>query len=74
MKRERVAPARPRKSDDTGAVRETGAVRDTGAVRETGVEDEEIDLLNDIDELLDEIDAVLEDQAVLIGFRQRSGQ
>ena len=28
----------------------------------------------DIDELLDEIDMVLEDQAVLVGYRQRSGQ
>jgi hypothetical protein len=62
MKQERVAPARPRKSHDTEAV------------DEMVVEENEIGLLNDIDELLDEIDAVLEDQAVLIGFRQRSGQ
>jgi hypothetical protein len=62
MKQERVAPARPRKS--TGA--ET--------VEDIVVEDTDVDLLNDIDDLLDEIDAVLEDQAVLMGFRQRSGQ
>jgi hypothetical protein len=31
-------------------------------------------LIEDIDELLDEIDAVLEDQAVLVHYRQRSGQ
>ena len=62
MKRERVAPARPRKSEDARAVEEI-------AVAET-----EADLLADIDDLLDEIDSVLEDQSVLIGFRQRSGQ
>ena len=31
-------------------------------------------LLTDIDDLLDEIDAVLEDQSMLVEFRQRSGQ
>jgi hypothetical protein len=62
MKRERVVPARPRKSKDNEAVEEI-AVAETDA-----------DLLSDIDDLLDEIDAVLEDQSVLIGFRQRSGQ
>jgi hypothetical protein len=62
MKRERVAPARPRKSKDAEPVEEI-AVAETDA-----------DLLSDIDDLLDEIDAVLEDQSVLIGFRQRSGQ
>lgn len=30
--------------------------------------------IEDIDELLEEIDALLEDQAVLTNFRQRSGQ
>ena len=30
--------------------------------------------VEDIDDLLDEIDSVLEDQAVLISYRQRSGQ
>lgn len=43
-------------------------------IEEVGVEDGDTDLLTDIDELLDEIDAVLEDQSVLVGFRQRSGQ
>lgn len=62
MKRERVAPARPRKS------------RDADVVEEIVVEEADADLLSDIDELLDEIDAVLEDQSLLIGFRQRSGQ
>lgn len=62
MKQERVAPARPRKS------------RDAEVVEEIVVEEADADLLSDIDELLDEIDAVLEDQSVLIGFRQRSGQ
>lgn len=31
-------------------------------------------LVEGIDELLDEIDAVLEEQAVLVNFRQRGGQ
>jgi hypothetical protein len=62
MKQERVAPARPRKSTNAEPV------------EDIVVEETDVDLLNDIDELLDEIDAVLEDQAVLIGFRQRSGQ
>ncbi len=30
--------------------------------------------IEDIDELLEEIDTLLEDQAVLTNFRQRSGQ
>ncbi len=30
--------------------------------------------IEDVDELLDEIDTLLEDQAVLTNFRQRSGQ
>jgi hypothetical protein len=62
MKRERVAPARPRKS------------KEAEAVEEIAVAEADADLLSDIDDLLDEIDAVLEDQSVLIGFRQRSGQ
>jgi hypothetical protein len=32
------------------------------------------DLIEDIDELLDEIDSILEEQAVLTNYRQRSGQ
>ena len=43
-------------------------------VEEIVVEDADTDLLTDIDELLDEIDAVLEDQSILVNFRQRSGQ
>ena len=43
-------------------------------VEEIVVEDADAGLLNDIDELLDEIDAVLEDQSVLVNFRQRSGE
>lgn len=31
-------------------------------------------LIEDIDDLLDEIDSVLEEQSVLLNFRQRSGQ
>ena len=31
-------------------------------------------LIDDVDRLLDEIDAVLEEQAVLVNYRQRSGQ
>ncbi|HEV8625801.1 MAG TPA: hypothetical protein VG034_15190 [Acidimicrobiia bacterium] len=43
-------------------------------VEEVVVEEGDTNLLNDIDELLDEIDAVLEDQSILVEFRQRSGQ
>lgn len=43
-------------------------------IEEVVVEDIDASLLTDIDELLDEIDAVLEDQSVLVGYRQRSGQ
>jgi hypothetical protein len=32
------------------------------------------DLIQDVDRLLDEIDGVLEEQAVLLNYRQRSGQ
>jgi hypothetical protein len=62
MKREHVAPAGPRKSDDADVVEEVAAAETDAA------------LLTDIDGLLDEIDAVLEEQAVLMTFRQRSGQ
>lgn len=61
MKRERVA-------------HQARKVERTEVVEEIVVDETETVLLNDIDELLDEIDAVLEDQSVLIGFRQRSGQ
>jgi hypothetical protein len=62
MKREHVAPAGPRKSDDPDVIEEVAAAETDAA------------LLTDIDGLLDEIDAVLEEQAVLMTFRQRSGQ
>ena len=61
MNHERV-PARPAK---------TGSAP---VVEEIVVEGADTDLLTPIDELLDEIDAVLEDQSALLGFRQRSGQ
>ena len=32
------------------------------------------ELIDDVDRLLDEIDSVLEEQAVLVNYRQRSGQ
>jgi glycosyltransferase A (GT-A) superfamily protein (DUF2064 family) len=48
--------------------------REAEAVEDIAVEEPDAELLNDIDDLLDEIDAVLEDQAVLMAFRQRSGQ
>jgi hypothetical protein len=60
MKHERVARVRSKRADDPQAV------------EEIAVEDSDADLLTDIDELLDEIDKVLEDQAVLVGYRQRS--
>lgn len=62
MKQERVAPVRPKR------------VPNPEVVEEVLVEEPDTDLLTDIDELLDEIDAVLEDQAVLVNFRQRSGE
>lgn len=46
--------------------------------RQKGVEPSPVESsrvsLEDVDELLDEIDSLLEDQAVLTNFRQRSGQ
>ncbi len=62
MKQERITPVAPKRTADPQEV------------EEVVVEDSDTDLLTDIDDLLDEIDAVLEDQSVLIGFRQRSGQ
>lgn len=61
MKQERV-PVRPKRAPKPEVV------------EEIVVEDADAGLLNDIDELLDEIDAVLEDQSVLVNFRQRSGE
>jgi hypothetical protein len=62
MKRERIERARPRKAEDSDVV------------EDIVVEEPDADLLTDIDDLLDEIDAVLEDQSTLTEFRQRSGQ
>jgi len=62
MKQERVIPARPNRTAEAPQVEELLPEEADGA------------LLTDIDELLDEIDAVLEEQAVLVNFRQRSGE
>ena len=62
MKQERISRA-PSKRD-----------AEPQELEEVVVEDSDAGLLSDIDELLDEIDAVLEDQSVLVGYRQRSGQ
>ena len=61
MKQERATRVRPTKTGPP-------------VVEDVVVEKSDVDLVTDIDELLDEIDAVLEDQAVLANFRQRSGQ
>ena len=60
MKQERVTRVAPKRTAESQEIEEIVV--------------EEADLLTDIDELLDEIDAVLEDQSVLVGYRQRSGQ
>lgn len=62
MMQERVTRVRPKKKADPQEV------------EEVVVEDGDTALLTDIDDLLDEIDAVLEDQSMLVEFRQRSGQ
>lgn len=62
MKQERVVPVRPKREPSPEVSKEIVAEDADGA------------LLNDIDELLDEIDAVLEEQSVLVNFRQRSGE
>ena len=62
MNQERVMPARRNKTASPEVVEQIVA------------EEPDADLLTDIDELLDEIDAVLEDQSTLVNFRQRSGQ
>jgi hypothetical protein len=61
MKQERVTRVRPKKTEPD-------------ELDDVIVEESETALLSDIDELLDEIDAVLEDQSTLVNFRQRSGQ
>ena len=62
MKRERVSKVRLEKAAEPQGV------------EEIAVEDSDTGLLTDIDDLLDEIDAVLEDQSMLVEFRQRPGQ
>ena len=62
MKQERLGRVRPRKPAPTEVV------------EEAVVDEPDGDLLSDIDELLDEIDAVLEDQSMLTEYRQRPGQ
>lgn len=62
MMQERVTRVRPKRPASPQEVEEVVA------------EDNDTGLLTDIDDLLDEIDAVLEDQSVLVEFRQRPGQ
>ena len=62
MKQERLVRARPTKPAPTEVV------------DDVAVDRPDADMLSEIDELLDEIDAVLEDQMVLTAYRQRSGQ
>jgi hypothetical protein len=62
MKQQRIERVRPKKSADNEVA------------EEMVIDEPDAGLLTDIDELLDEIDSVLEDQAVLVGYRQRSGQ
>jgi hypothetical protein len=62
MKQHRVEPPRRKKAEETEVV------------EDIAVAEPDADLLTDIDDLLDEIDAVLEDQSMLVEFRQRSGQ
>jgi hypothetical protein len=62
MKQERVQRVRP-KTD-----------REPQVEGEIVVESADDPLLTGIEDLLDEIDAVLEDQSMLVNFRQRSGQ
>ena len=61
MKQERPVQRRATQPASTEATKEIAA-------------DTDVDLLDGIDQLLDEIDAVLEDQMVLTTYRQRSGQ
>jgi hypothetical protein len=62
MKRERVKSTRSTKTAESSEI------------EEIVVEETDAGLLSDVDELLDEIDSVLEDQSMLVNFRQRSGQ
>jgi hypothetical protein len=62
MKQERVVRVKPRPTARPPVA------------EDVAVEEADASLLSDIDELLDEIDAVLEDQSMLTNYRQRSGQ
>ncbi len=62
MKQQRVEPKRRKKA------------KDPEVVQDPVVPEPDADLLAEVDDLLDEIDAVLEDQTTLVEFRQRSGQ
>jgi len=62
MKQERIRRVRPKQT------------RPSEVVEDITVEEPDADLLTDVDDLLDEIDAVLEEQSTLVQFRQRPGQ
>jgi hypothetical protein len=62
MRQQRVVRGRPKK------------VAPIEVVEDVEVDEPDADLLRDIDDLLDEIDAVLEDQSMLTEYRQRPGQ
>ena len=62
MKQERIPRTRPDRA------------RPGEVAHDIAVDEPDAALLTDVDELLDEIDAVLEDQTMLTNFRQRSGQ
>jgi hypothetical protein len=68
MSTRQIGPLRPRRTDER-------VHPDHSPTEEKPMERaSDQDVINDIDELLDEIDAVLEEQSVLVDFRQRSGQ
>jgi|GEM_PF-4694893 len=62
MRQERIQRTRPNK------------IRPPEVIEDIDAEEPDAALLSDVDELLDEIDSVLEDQSMLVNFRQRSGQ
>ena len=63
MKQERIQRTRPKKTRPPEHIDQDIVVEESDGA-----------LLTDVDDLLDEIDAVLEDQSMLTNFRQRSGQ
>lgn len=67
MASRQFVPGRPRRqSQNPSTAEESEATpQDRGGAE---------DIIEELDELLDEIDAVLEEQAVLVNYRQRSGQ